>query len=586
MNNSFVTMSDLEYRIANLKRELEEFKSGEKYISMKNEYSKMLAYEERIIRETRAERDAAYAQVRDVREKWYSTCEYAASQNARKVKRLEARIKKLEKKMEELKSKNVSDKARMKEYYEEQMAEKDAVIDEMKNKLLHYEALLNTDGTNSGIPTSQTPVKKKKRIPNSREKSARPKGGQPGHKKHSLEPPEDDGVTSVVEHRLGEDNACCRCGSPDFAYTGECEDKYVYDIEIKVKKIKHAYYIYKCLDCGQLLRTELEPGTREKCQYGPAVQALALSLTNTVNSPFNKTAMFLNGITGNELSPCEGYISKLQRRASKGLSAFMKELKMLLITRTTVYWDDTVIMIRTKRGCLRFYGDEQIAYYTAHSRKDLDSLEEDKILELLTDETMVMHDHNTVNYNGMFHFKNIECNQHLQRDLKKSADETGHKEFIELKDLISKAVHDRKKLKEQGAECFEPSYIQDFNQKTDDILERADKKNKADYNKYSGAFEKRIINRMKKYRDYYFEWLKDFSVPTTNNLSERALRCVKSHMKISGQFESEETACCYATIKSYIETCRRNGINEVDALTRLTAGNPYSVKEIFRLDST
>ena len=90
---------------------------------------------------------------------------------------------------------------------------------------------------------------------------------------------------------------------------------------------------------------------------------------------------------------------------------------------------------------------------------------------------------------------------------------------------------------------------------------------------------------MKKYKDYYFEWLKDFSLPTTNNLLERALRCVKSHMKISGQFESEETAGYYATIKSYIETCRRNNINEVDALTRLSAGNPYTVKEIFNLDS-
>ena len=80
----------------------------------------------------------------------------------------------------------------------------------------------------------------------------------------------------------------------------------------------------------------------------------------------------------------------------------------------------------------------------------------------------------------------------------------------------------------------------------------------------------------------YFMWLTDFSIPVTNNLSERGLRGVKSHMKISGQFESEEAADNYALIRSYIETCRRNGINEIDALKRLSSGNPYTVEEIFK----
>lgn len=71
-------------------------------------------------------------------------------------------------------------------------------------------------------------------------------------------------------------------------------------------------------------------------------------------------------------------------------------------------------------------------------------------------------------------------------------------------------------------------------------------------------------------------------MPTTNNLSERSLRCIKSHMKISGQFENIEKADNFALIKTYIETCRRNGINEADALQKLCAGNPYTVSEIIR----
>ncbi|MFI3256808.1 MAG: transposase [Spirochaetales bacterium] len=76
-------------------------------------------------------------------------------------------------------------------------------------------------------------------------------------------------------------------------------------------------------------------------------------------------------------------------------------------------------------------------------------------------------------------------------------------------------------------------------------------------------------------------WVTNFDLPFTNNVSERSLRGVKTKMKVSGQFGSIEFARYYATIKSYIETCYRNGINEHSALVRLCQGNPYSVNEIF-----
>ncbi len=89
------------------------------------------------------------------------------------------------------------------------------------------------------------------------------------------------------------------------------------------------------------------------------------------------------------------------------------------------------------------------------------------------------------------------------------------------------------------------------------------------------------MKRIEEYRRNYFLWVEDFPLPTTNNLSERGLRGIKSHMKISGQFESEKAAQNFARIKTYIETCRRNNINEIHALQRLCEGTPYTVEEIF-----
>lgn len=51
------------------------------------------------------------------------------------------------------------------------------IILELQNKLGRAESKLNTDGTNSSIPTSQTPINKKKVIPNTRERTDKSKGG-------------------------------------------------------------------------------------------------------------------------------------------------------------------------------------------------------------------------------------------------------------------------------------------------------------------------------------------------------------------------------------------------------------------------
>ncbi len=45
----------------------------------------------------------------------------------------------------------------------------------LENQVLHLKSVLNNDSTNSGIPTSKTPLNKNKKIPNSRKKSDRKK---------------------------------------------------------------------------------------------------------------------------------------------------------------------------------------------------------------------------------------------------------------------------------------------------------------------------------------------------------------------------------------------------------------------------
>lgn len=487
-------------------------------------------------------------------------------------------IKSLQSSYKRLEKSNASQKTD----YESTIAEKDAIIKELKNKVAHLAAVADHDGTNTGTPTSATPINKKKTIPNSRRGSNKKKGGQPGHERHIMEPFEDSDITDTVPHGLDISTEKCDFCDGNLIDTGEAVPKDEFDVEINVIKRRHEYHIYECVDCGAAVRLQIEKQLKEKNQYGSNVRALALSLMATGNVAVNKVKMLINGMTSGLMTPSEGFISKLYKRASDSLETFINELKKILICRILVYWDDTVIMIQTKRACMRFYGDETISYYTAHNHKDLDSLIEDDILTLLTADTTVMHDHNRVNYNEKFSFQNIECNQHLGRDLQKITDDNpDHTWSAKLKMHISSTIRERRERILEGAESFPDGYVKKFKAKVMKLLGKGRKENASSENTYAAPFENTVLIRIEKYMDNYFRWVEEFNLPTTDNLSERGLRGIKSHMKISGQFDSEKTAGYYATVKSYVETCRKNNINEMEALSRLCSGNPYTVAEIF-----
>ena len=141
-------------------------------------------------------------------------------------------------------------------------------------------------------------------------------------------------------------------------------------------------------------------------------------------------------------------------------------------------------------------------------------------------------------------------------------------------------MHKRKGLIADGISSFSPVEVGDFISKVTNILERAWTEWSIDQSRYFSGDERALIFRLEKYSQNYFEWVKDFSIPTTNNLSERSLRFVKTKDKVSGQFQSIEYASYFAAIRTYLETCARNGVNEFTALLRLTQGNPFTTKEL------
>jgi DNA-directed RNA polymerase subunit RPC12/RpoP len=448
----------------------------------------------------------------------------------------------------------------------------------LEDEIIRLNAIINNDGANSGTPTSQTPLNKNKVIPNSREKTDRSKGGQLEHEKHSLASFVEREITDTTTHAL---DVCPACGGEPIE-TGE-RHKDEADYEVRLIKRRHYFKEYICSNCSKKIHAPIPKNLKEENQYGSSIQANILSLVNLGFVSINRTRKLVCGFLGNEFPVSEGYISKLQKRYSKALGSFIADVRIECLKTPILYWDDTVVFMNTMRGCIRFYGNERIALYKAHPRKNREGIDDDAILGLLSITTTVMHDHNSINYHSDFNFTNVECNQHLQRDLQKLHDISHHEWALQLKELITSTIHERKCILTQNGMAFEAAYVDSFFQQLNTIMKKADEEYANDTNHYYETDERRLINRMQNYKENYFHWVKDFNIPTTNNLSERSLRLMKTHSKVSGQFASSTTAGFFADIRTYLETCARNGINEFQALLRLTQDKPYSVQELLHI---
>lgn len=463
----------------------------------------------------------------------------------------------------------------------DELKDKDKQIEALKKELSKMASKLNNDSTNSNIPTSMTPIGKKKHIPNTREKSGLPKGGKKGHPRHKLKKFEDEELTEIVDVNMSE---CPKCGSKDIEPLNTSENKDETDYEVKLIKRRYRFNNYKCNKCGHVFHSNIPNCLKEENQYGTTVQSLAVCLTNEIYTPFNKTVKLISGITYGEINLSEGYVAKLQKRASKYLESFINELKEYIPKQSVYGWDDGVITINKKQGILRVYCTDTVVLTLAHEKKDEASLDKDGILMSTPSTTIVMHDHILHNYNEKYSFENVECMIHLIRRINKIFEVANHHKWCkELIELLSKTNKDRNNLLKQEAESFSKEYLENLIKKYDEIIDVGYLENDEDTNNYEFEKEINFLNDIKKYKKNYLLWAYRFDVPSTNNNCERAIRPVKSKLKVCGQFQSVEYSSYYATIRSYIETCKKNGINIINACSKLMLGEPYTLEEILKI---
>jgi hypothetical protein len=67
----------------------------------------------------------------------------------------------------------------------------------------------------------------------------------------------------------------------------------------------------------------------------------------------------------------------------------------------------------------------------------------------------------------------------------------------------------------------------------------------------------------------------DTTIPATNNLAERDLRPTKTQQNISGRLTSEDVTEARLTIRGYISTAMKHGVNALTAIRTAITRQPW-----------
>lgn len=440
----------------------------------------------------------------------------------------------------------------------EEIHKKDEKIELLETEVDRLKKIINTDSNNSSNPPSSD-IKPNKKIPNNREKSSKKVGGQQGHKPYILakKDVEENINSGIFEHKVEEH------GKPSSKY----KSKYILDTKTSVIATEHRFY------ADENGNYNIPKEFQTDVQYGENLKTLCTVLSAEGYVATERISNLIENMTNNELHLSAGTIVNFLKDFNNKSAEIISSIKEKVLNAPLIGTDATGARAENKNCYVRNYSTSEYTLLIASKGKSKEYIEETGILNCFAG--TIVHDHETVIYN--YGLKHSECNVHVSRYLKGCMENTDHKWARHMRSFLCCLNEHRKKLKTQGIERIDKENLEKYSQRYDEILALGVEENKSLKSKFYKTNEKRLLNRLKKYKENHLLFLYDFSVPFDNNLSERDLRHVKSKIKISGCFRSLDGLQNYLNIKSIIGTCKKRCLNFYEMINNIFKKIPVSI---------
>lgn len=414
---------------------------------------------------------------------------------------------------------------------QERIAKLEAEIDRLRKQL-------NNDSSNSSSPPSSDQKPNRPNTYNNREKSDKKSGGQKNHKGYHLSKAEVQ--RGIAEGRLKHKIVEHGSSGGNRRYIS----KYIIDIKMETIAIEHRFYE------DTTGKINIPEAFRSEVQYGNEIKTLSTTLIGQGIVASNRIVELIKELSANTIRLSEGSIYNWQSEFDRKVAPIIEEIKTKILNSPVMNVDETGTRCEEKNMFFRNYSDDKHVLYTLNPTRGKIAVEADGVLPIYIG--TLVHDHNTINYN--YGTANAECNVHIIRYLKANYENTLNIWSADMIDFLVNLNQTKKLAINFGLERFETADIEDYKKRYDEIITAGFASLDNTKSRVYKKDEKRLLNRMKKYKDAHLLFIDDFAVPFDNNLSERDLRIVKTKNKVSGCFRTLAGGRRYANLMSITKT--------------------------------
>lgn len=543
MNSLSERLWYLELRNKALHSQLDSFKSGNAYVKLRNEYESVIREKDRKIRELENQLSKAYSQIIDNRNHWFEVSEDMEKEAGQAMKRKDKETERLEKRAVKA-EKQRDDALEHVSGWRSRYYALSAKTQDLEGLVKKLTAQVNKDFENSSLPSSSQGAERKK-IPNTRTKTGRRRGGQKGHEGHRLTQRK-----ATQKHHLPDPEEFVN--DPDYYAAGETVKRQKIALKLGVEIIEYEAAVFRNKKTGSRVHAEFPDGFYTDICYDSSVKAFAFLLANEGNMSAGKIKTVLWEATGGELNLSEATINGLCREFSLKSKKERDEIIRNIMESPAVNMDFTNANVNgeSKQVLIMASPGADAYLFVARDTKGHKGVcgtpAENYVGTLI-------HDHDTTFYS--YGIRHQECMQHNLRYLTGSEENEPERKWNkEMHGLLREMIHYKNEL---GGKEAEPGVVEEFEKRYDRILEAAKKEYEDeppnDY--YREGYN--LYLRLVKYKESELLFLHDKCVPADNSLAERLARQYKRKQKQAIVMRSDENFACICDSLSVINTYRK-----------------------------
>lgn len=527
MHYTFEQISSLEYRLKAAHDIIRAFESGERYIKLKQKHQEVYHSQERQNKGLKKDLSQAERTIVAIRKQWFEVFEDSEAEHANQIAALERELR-LEKELRLKAEKERDDEKDKTTQLRRELYEALTELENEKGKVLKLTAQINRDYENSSIPSSKS-IKNKK-ISNSREKTGKKPGGQPGHKGHcrKKQTPTKGPVLLLPPQEILND--------PDFKKTSKTIVKQHVGIRVILDVTEYHADVYYNSKTGERVHAQFPPGIVNEVNYDGSIKAFLFLLNNECCTSIDKCRNFLSELTDGNLNISKGTINNLSKEFALKSEQERKALFADLLLSPVMHTDCTNAKVNGESAYVYVCATpDGKALYSASENKGHKGVKDTPVEDY---QGILVHDHDRTFYN--YGSNHQECLAHILRYLKDSMsnepDRTWNKEMYSL---LREMIHYRNGV--PSDEKPDTMVVAKLEERYRKILQKA--KEEYDYIPASKYYKDgyNLYIRLDKYMSNHLLFLNDLRVPTTNNIAERLLRNFKRKQQQAVTFRSKDS---------------------------------------------